>query len=169
MGATKVSVRPPTVSINPGKVMQQQAKPETAASENGAEAQPKEEDVPFTQEQLKVALRGYIDSLGPAKKHNLLVIWTSNPYQTEGNTIRITVTSKTLASLLEQEKPDMLETVRGRLRNRQITLDVVVELPPEAPVTKMLSNNERFELLAQKNPVLHEMKQKFDLDTETPH
>lgn len=139
-----------------------------AAGENQAET-PKEEDVPFTQEQLKVALRGYIDSLGPAKKHNLLVIWTSNPYQTEGNTIRVTVTSKTLASLLEQEKPEMLEMVRARLRNRQVTLEIVVELPPEAPVTKILSNNERFDLLAQKNPVLNEMKQKFDLDTETPH
>ena len=169
MGATKVSVRPPTVSINPGRVMQQQAKPEAVLpTENGSEVS-KEEDVPFTPEQLKVALRTYIDSLGPAKKHNLLVIWTSNPYQTEGNTIRITVTSKTLASLLEQEKPDMLEMIRTQLRNRQVALEVVVELPPEAPVTKILTNNERFELLAQKNPVLNDMKRMFDLDTETPH
>lgn len=169
MGATKVSVRPTTVSINPGRVMQQQAKPESAASAESTAEAPKEEDIPFTPEQLKVALRAYIDSLGPAKKHNLLVIWTSNPHQTEGNTIRVTVPSKTLASLLEQEKPDMLEMIRTRLRNRGVSLEVTVELPPEAPVTKILTNNERFELLAQKNPVLRDMKQMFDLDTETPH
>lgn len=150
-------------------MQQQQVKPDAATASQSQTEAPKEEDVPFTQEQLKVALRSYIDSLGPAKKHNLLVIWTSSPYQTEGNTIRVTVTSKTLASLLEQEKPEMLEMVRARLRNRQVALEVVVELPPEAPVTKMLTNNERFELLAQKNPVLNEMKQKFDLDTESPH
>lgn len=168
MGGMKVSVRPPTVSINPGKVLQQQAKPEASAAADKPEASA-EEDVPFTAEQLKVALKMYVDSLGPAKKHNLLMVWTSCPQRIEGGTIHITVTNKPLASLLEQERPDMLEMIRTHLRNRQISLEVSVELPPEAPVTKMLTNNERFELLAQKNPVLHEMKQKFDLDTETPH
>lgn len=159
--------RPQTISINPGKVMQQ-VKVDTASPEKKAETHT-EEDAPYTPEQLDAAVKAYIESLGPAKKHNLLVIWTSSPYKIVGHIVQLTVTSKTLASLLDQEKPDMLDMIRARLKNRQISLEVIVELPPEAPVTKMLSNNERFELIAAKNPILKQMKQAFDLDTETPH
>lgn len=167
-GAAKVlAVRPQTVSINPGKVMQQ-AKPEPASAEQKDE-KPEEQDSPYTRAELEAALGGYIASLGPAKKQNLLVIWTNNPRKVEDHSIRITATSKIQASLLEQEKPDMLDMIRGRLKNRQISLEIVVELPPAEAVVKMLSNNERFELMAARNPVLADMKRVFDLDTETPH
>jgi len=167
VGAAKVmATRPQTVSINPNKVMQQ-AKPETTVDK--VEDKPTEQDQPFTPEQLKEALKFYVESLTPAKKHNLLVIWKEHKHQIDGNIIRITVTNRVQATLLEQEKPDMLDMVRGRIKNRQVALEVVVELPPEAPVAKMLTNNERFEMMAEKNPVLREMKQIFDLDTETPH
>jgi len=168
MGSARVMpTRPQTVSINPNKVMQQ-AKPEIKSNETESDA-PREADKPFTKEECMAALKMYIDSLGPAKKHNLVVVWASSPYQIIGNTIQIKVENKLLASLLEQEKGDMLDMIRACLNNRQVTLEVIVELPPEAPVQKLLSNNDRFEMLAQKNPILHEMKSVFDLDTESPH
>lgn len=162
-----MGTRPQTISINPGKVMQQ-AKTETATPENKTEPS-FGEDVPYTPEQLSAALKTYIDSLGPAKKQNLLIIWTDNKHRIDGHLIRITATNKVQANLLEQEKPDMLDMIRARLKNRQVALEITVELPPEAPVAKILSNNERFDILAGKNPVLADMKQRFDLDTETPH
>lgn len=168
MGSAKVMpIGPKTLSINPGKVMQQ-AKPEIK-EEAAQDNTPKAEDKPFTTDECQTAIKVYVDSLGPSKKQNLLTIWTTNNYKITGSVIQITATSKIQANLLEEEKGDMLDMIRARLKNRQVSLEIVIELPPETPVQKVLSNNERFEMLATKNPVLQEMKRVFELDTETPH
>ena len=168
MGSAKVMpTRPQTISINPNKVLQQ-AKPEAKEEEQTIQ-NPQEQDKPFTVDQCKAALQQYIDTLAPNKKHNLLVIWTSNKFEIKEGLIQVVATSKIQANLLEEERSDMLDMIRGILKNRQLNLEVLIELPPEAPVQKILSNNERFDLLASKNPVLLEMKRVFDLDTETPH
>lgn len=158
--------RPQSISINPDKVMKQ-GKPDVKGQEEAEQSFG--QDKSFTTEDCKKALQSYIASLGPNKKHNLAVVWSTNAHRIEGNTIHIIATSRIQASLLEEERSDMLDMIRAELQNRQVALQVTVELPPEAPVQKLVGNNERFEMLAAKNPILHEMKRVFDLDTETPH
>lgn len=169
LGSAKVmATRPQTVSINPAKVLQQ-VKPDQNKQEQLETNTHTGQDQVFTEEEANAALSKYIESLSSSKKQNLYVTWTGSSYKFVGTTVHITVSSKILANLLEEEKADMLEMLRGVLNNKQVSLEVTIELPPEAPVQKILSNNERFELLAANNPVLQEMKKIFDLDTETPH
>lgn len=169
MGSAKIMPSgPQTISINPGKVLQQ-VKTDPKAAEQTAEDKPKFEDKPFTEEECKAALKMYVDSLGSNKKQNLLTIWTTNTHNIKGHVIQIIATSKIQANLLEEEKGDMLEMIRNCLQNRQVSLEILIELPAAAPVQKVLTNNERFDLLAAKNPVLLEMKRVLELDTETPH
>lgn len=155
-----------TISINPEKVMK---KAEVKTEGDSAVNQlPVQEDQPFTEEDLRNALSEYIDSLKAAGKRSLYVTWTNFPYRIEGSLIEIKITNKIQESELEKEKPDMLEPIREKLRNKSISLKVIVELPPEKKGPVYLTNHERFELMAQSNPVLHEMRRAFELDTETP-
>lgn len=167
-GTAKLAIpKPSTISINPNKVLQQ-VKPlqqEQSSTEPVSEIR----NAPFTEEDLKAALDTYVQGLTPAKKHNLATIWTTSPIRFEGCMIHLTVTNKIQESLLEQERIDMLDQIRGKLNNREISLSVKLELPPEIKTNKILSNKERYESMASRNPALEQMKQQFQLDIESPH
>jgi DNA polymerase-3 subunit gamma/tau len=155
-----------TISINPEKVLKK-AEVKTGV-ESSVNQFPVQEDQPFTEEDLRNALSDYIESLKAAGKQSLYVTWTNFPYRIKGSLIEIKITNKIQGSELEKEKPDMLEQIRKKLRNKNISLNVILELPPEKKGPVCLTNHERFELMAQSNPVLHEMRRLFELDTETP-
>ncbi len=162
----KMAVKPITVSINPDKVLKSShpvnSRPEqvSGSSEN---ISPK---VEFTD--IDTALSEYIQGLSASRKHNLHTIWNSCPYRTENSGVKITVTNKVQESLLEQEKPDFLDMIRQRTGNREIMLEVMLELPPEQSGTKYLTNKERFDAMAAQNPILNKLQDFLGLDVETP-
>jgi len=66
---------------------------------------------------------------------------------------------------IEQGKALLLNNLRKELNNDNITLNVIVMKQEEAP-RKVFTSSDKFKLMAEKNPLLLEMKKKFGLDLD---
>jgi hypothetical protein len=86
----------------------------------------------------------------------------------EDNLIKITVTNKIQESLLLQERQDMLELLRARSGEKNLDLSVTLELPPEQAGVKYLTNKERFDKMAEQNPLLGQLQHMLGFDVDTP-
>lgn len=117
---------------------------------------------------LSTALSDYVQGLSKQKKHNLYTIWNGCPYHVEDGVIKITVTNKIQESLLLQEKQDMLELLRPLTGEKNLDFLVILELPPEQAGAKYLTNKERFDQIAEQNPILSQLQQMLGFDVETP-
>jgi hypothetical protein len=109
-----------------------------------------------------------VQGLSKQKKHNLYTIWNGCPYNVEDGVIKITVTNKIQESLLLQEKQDMLELLRPLTGEKNLDFLVILELPPEQAGAKYLTNKERFDQIAEQNPILSQLQQMLGFDVETP-
>lgn len=61
--------------------------------------------------------------------------------------------------------PDLLDYIRGNLKNYSIHVHLEITKNPEEDV-KFLTGKDKFAALARKNPNLHTLKNMFDLDIE---
>ena len=161
------AIKPITVSINPTKVLKiapdvaEEKKDDTAKEEPSVEEV--KELIPLT-----TALLNYIKGLSGQKKHNLHTIWSGCPHRVEDQIIHITVTNKIQESLLLQEKQDMLELLRAQSGEKNLDFTVTLELPPEQAGVKYLTNKERFDKMAEQNPLLVQLQQMLGFDVDTP-
>lgn len=167
ISASQAVVKPITVSINPAKVLKNAS---ISAEEKTDEPEKEEPEVREERERipLSIALSDYVQGLSGQKKHNLHTIWNGCPYQVEDNLIKITVTNKIQESLLLQERQDMLELLRARSGEKNLDLSVTLELPPEQAGVKYLTNKERFDKMAEQNPLLGRLQQMLGFDVDTP-
>jgi hypothetical protein len=161
------AIKPITVSINPDRVLKNTP---TAKTEKADEPAHEELSVEEAKQliPLSSALSDYVQGLSGQKKHNLHTIWHGCPYRVEGQFINITVTNKIQESLLLQEKQDMLELLRGLTGEKNLDLLVSLELPPEQAGVKYMTNKERFDKMAEQNPLLGQLQELLGFDVDTP-
>lgn len=68
-------------------------------------------------------------------------------------------------TLIDTIKVDILSFLREKLNNN--TIQLIGEIKAVADEKKMIyTNREKFEHLAEKNPALKELKERFGLDTD---
>ncbi|MCS7005889.1 MAG: hypothetical protein NZM38_11265 [Cytophagales bacterium] len=79
--------------------------------------------------------------------------------------------NRAFESLLNKIKPDILLFLREKLQNDSIQLQtVLVEIKDFASKTPiLLTDSQRFELLASRYPLLYEFKEKLGLDFDIDH
>ena len=76
--------------------------------------------------------------------------------------IRIVLTNPVEETLLENFRRDFLQFLRDRLKNSDLTIATTLR---EATGKKVIyTSKEKFEHLAEKNPYLHELKERLGLD-----
>jgi DNA polymerase-3 subunit gamma/tau len=76
--------------------------------------------------------------------------------------VLVTLTNPVEETLLENFRRDLIQFLRDRLKNAEITLTVELK---EATGKKVLyTSKEKFEHLAEKNPYLNELKERLGLD-----
>ncbi len=83
-------------------------------------------------------------------------------YDITGTHIRFKLPNTFLLSLFDTVKPDFLEYMKRKLRNPDITADAIVTAVES--VAKPRTEQQKFEAMAKKNPVLWDLKKGLDLD-----
>ena len=83
-------------------------------------------------------------------------------FQFSHPSITITLTNPVEESLLDNFRHDILQYLRDRLKNSEITINTVFVQNDAKKV--MYTNKEKFDHLASKNPYLNELKERLGLD-----
>jgi hypothetical protein len=88
----------------------------------------------------------------------------SQPYEIRGNQIIVTLLSPVHDTMLNHIKSDLSAYLRERLRNN--TIQIMGELQSSDEKKVIYTNREKFDYLAEKNPLLKELKDRLGLDTD---
>lgn len=146
-----------TISIHAG--MQQVAK-----NEDTEAAKPKE-TTEFTQEELMVAWNEYAERMKAQSKISLFVTLTKNEPQLKDNfTIELALDNSTQEVVLAEEKTDLMEFLREKLKNTEVTLNATIQRGEEEYKTN--TPRDRYIKLVEKNPNLDKLRQQLDLDID---
>ncbi len=83
-------------------------------------------------------------------------------FRYEHPTVMVLLTNPVEETLLENFRRDLIQFLRDRLKNSELTIDSLLK---EAAGKKIIyTSKEKFEHLAEKNPTLHELKDRLGLD-----
>ncbi len=121
-------------------------------------------DVELTIQRVEDAVKQFAEEKSKAGSKQLYATLTSSKITLEGSTVLIILSNEVQREMLTDIKQDMLDDLRKILSNRQTQLDIKVsELTGEV---KAYKPQDKFKLMAEKNPALLELKKRFDLDIE---
>ena len=115
----------------------------------------------FTETQLRDAWNEYAEQ---RKKFQAEYQMLSQPYQFDSNLITVRLLSSVHESMLNSIKSELTGFLREKLRNNGI--QVTGEVQAEDDKKIIYTNREKFDFLAEKNPMLRELKDRLGLDTD---
>jgi hypothetical protein len=115
----------------------------------------------FTEEQLRKAWMEFAEQ---RKKYQAEYQLLSQPYEMRGKQIVVTLLSPVHETMLNNIKVEMTTFLRDKLKNSSI--QVTGELIGSEDRKVIYTNREKFDYLAEKNPVLRELKDRLGLDTD---
>lgn len=151
------SYKKQTISIHVG--MEQ-----AAANEENTEARSKE-ITDFTEEELATVWREYAEEMKAQNKTSLFVTLTRNEPQLKENfIIDLPLDNSAQEEVLTEERTDLLEFLRAKLKNTEITLNSFVQR--DGQEFKSNTPRDRYIKLAEKNPNLDKLRQQLDLDID---
>ena len=116
---------------------------------------------PLTEEQVKEAWAEYarLRKDQVAEFHLL-----SREVDLNGSIVTVALANTVEEPLLQSMMTDLVSYLRNRLSNPTIKVESVMK---EVDVKKMAyTNKEKFDLLAEKNPIIKELKDRFGLDPD---
>lgn len=113
---------------------------------------------PFTEGQAIGALSEFFKQ---RSSPNERLIFESG-YDIKDTHIQFKLPNTFLYGLFENLKSDMLEYLKRKLKNGEISADAIVTA--EETQAKPRTEQQKFEAMAEKNPVLWELKKSLDLD-----
>lgn len=155
----KEDVQKKTISINIHKTQE--------SKENEAEEiKPVERNTPFQAKDLQKQVSQYSDQKQKEGKFNLSSILNEkkiimdNDYQ-----LTLTLDNKVQEEVLQNEKNSFVTFLKEQLCNDLISLQLVVS-PIKKEEQKAYSDEDRFKKMAEKQPLLNEMKTKFNLEID---
>lgn len=115
----------------------------------------------FTPEQLRDAWNAFAEQRKKLQAEYQLL---SQPWTLDGNTIFVDLLNPVQETILDTIKSDLTTFVRERVRNTSIQVVGRVQENPEQRI--IYTNREKFDFLAEKNPILKELKDRLGLDTD---
>ncbi len=123
------------------------------------------EDAPINRDALQKAWASYArkrKEAGKLYEYTLL----NQPVELleDGITIELTINNPLDQDVLTDVRADLMSYLRTALQNQQLSLTTA--LRKEERKRKLYTAEEKFKHLAEKNPLLHELKDRLGLDTE---
>jgi hypothetical protein len=115
----------------------------------------------FTAEQLDKFWKEFAEQ---RRKFQAEFQMLSQPYQLRNKEIVVNLLSPVHETMLANIKVELTTFLRERLRNSSI--QVVGQLTTSDDKKVIYTNKDKFEFLADKNPILKEMKDRLGLDTD---
>lgn len=117
----------------------------------------------FTQQQLNECWTQYANKAKEDGKINIYTLLSSADPQLEANDVIIAhIEHKLQETLLQEEMIDLLNTIRPKLRNFNIS--VRTKQVERIAVNRLYTSTEKYQYLLEKNPKLEEMRKRFNLD-----
>jgi len=118
---------------------------------------------PFTQEQLNECWTQYANKAKEDGKINIYTLLSSADPQLEADDVIIAhIEHKLQETLLQEEMIELLNTIRPKLRNFNIS--VKTKQVERVAVNRLYTSTEKYQYLLEKNPKLEEMRKRFNLD-----
>jgi hypothetical protein len=115
---------------------------------------------PFTAEQLADKWKEFLSQL--VDRPNLRSTLTNVPEITDGNKLLLKVGNSIQEMEIRLVKPELVSWLRKGLRNSGI--EMTTQLEKVESERMIFSDSEKMQMMMQKNPLLYELKQKFNLD-----
>ncbi len=119
---------------------------------------------PFTEEELKSHWNEFASGLKMDFPHLYTTLTSREPVMKENWQIELEIDNRILEEELKQKKGDLLDFLKQKLDNYQITLETRIQ--ENHKELKPYTDKEKFEKMAEKNPALNKLKEKLDLDIE---
>lgn len=116
---------------------------------------------PFSEEQLRSAWNAFAEQ---RKKFQAEYQLLSQPYQLEDRLIVVDLLSPVHETMLDNIKSELTAFLREQLRNNTIQVTGRLQSGEEKKI--IYTNREKFDFLAEKNPILKELKDRLGLDTD---
>lgn len=115
---------------------------------------------PFTQDELTAKWIEFLDKM--ADRPSLCSALSNVPEITDGNKLLLKIGNSVQEEDVRQIKPELVSWLRKELRNSGI--EIITRLEKNESERVIFSDSEKLQMMMQKNPVLNEFKQKFNLD-----
>lgn len=115
----------------------------------------------FTEQQLRDAWNAFAEQRKKLQAEYQLL---SQPWTIDGNAIVIELLSPVHETLLDNIKSELTAFLREQVRNS--SLQVTGRLVDTGEQKIIYTNREKFDFLAEKNPILKELKDRLGLDTD---
>lgn len=116
---------------------------------------------PFSPEQLQSSWNAFADQ---RKKFQAEFQLLSQPYTLQDNMIVVELLSPVHETMLHNIKSELTGFLREKLKNTSIQVTGHLATSTEKKV--IYTNREKFDFLADKNPMLKELKDRLGLDTD---
>jgi hypothetical protein len=116
---------------------------------------------PFSEEQLRTAWNTFAEQ---RKKFQAEYQLLSQPYQLEDRLIVVELLSPVHETMLDNIKSELTAFLREQLKNNTIQVTGRLQSGEEKKI--IYTNREKFDFLAEKNPILKELKDRLGLDTD---
>lgn len=129
-----------------------------------AESKINEPDVELTEEYVLTTLTQFAQKKLDAGNRQLYATLTSSKIIFNTPTIIIELNNEVQKEMLTSIKQDMLDEIRLMLKNKQAQLEIKVSSAVEN--LKAYKPMDKFKLMSEKNPMLLELKKRFDLEVE---
>jgi DNA polymerase III subunit gamma/tau len=118
----------------------------------------------FSQEKLEKVWLYYTESIAGQYPNFYSILSTRKPLLKEDFVIELRLDNRAQEITLKERKADLLDFLRGELRNQKVQLvAVVVETVGQS---KPYSAEEKFRAMAEKNPELKSLRDNLDLELE---
>ncbi|HRH67111.1 MAG TPA: DNA polymerase III subunit gamma/tau [Bacteroidia bacterium] len=138
---------------------------EQASAQLAAEVLPDMRE-PFTESTLGSAWNEYAALLEQQGRMTLAAALYKRKPELKGNfLLQFAVDSAAAEKDLNDQKADLLSFLRKKLSNYGISLNVAIGLADDSN-SKPYTPSEKFKKLADKNPLMHDLKKRFDLEIE---
>ena len=116
----------------------------------------------FNAEEFMAHWQTYTQKAKEEDKIHLYTLLSSNPPILEGTDIIVSVENIALESTLNVEKIELLNFLRGQLKN--FDLQIIAKRVESKQGDRIYSNKDKYNYLVGKNPQLDEFRKRFNLD-----
>lgn len=115
----------------------------------------------YTEAQLRQAWEAFAEQ---RRKYQAEFQLLSQPYMFEDHVITVELLSPVHETMLNNIKSELTGFLREQLRNNAIQVTGQLYTGEEKKI--IYTNREKFDFLAEKNPMLKELKERLGLDTD---
>ena len=122
---------------------------------------------PISEEFLLMCWNAFADQIKKNKPRMAVALRSTLPRIFDGTVIGITLSNQAqLEDFNQNTKGELEKFLRREMKNAAIIVDPAVDKTPDDQKVKLYTNDEKFEYLNKKNPLLSKLKEKLNLELE---